>query len=340
MSQFSSSTIGRYAGFWLIFTAAIELGLAAVFLFIGLSVPIVDFAMFLTAAILGITGVVLLLIGLRVRRSAAANAALLAEGQPGTATVTGLNQTGMYLNENPQVAIDLRVDVPGREPYAVTRKEFVPLILLGRLTSGAPLPVRVDRANPQRLVIDWGNAGLASAAPTMTGMPGSTTIDLRGMGADPQAIAAAISAAITGAAAGSEMAGSAAPAATPAATTGTTSAGTAAAGMPVTLPAGVLNMGTASPLVAEQFAQMRAWLRQTGIPATARIDQAMDMGTAVGSDRLFTIQATLEIAGKGPEKLQPVAALVAADDVEKVREGYRVSVRVAPDNHQLIDFDW
>jgi hypothetical protein len=342
MTQFSSSTFGRYAGFWLIVTAAIELALAVVFIAIGLFVPIVDWGMFLTAAILGATGIVLLVIGLRVRSSAAANAALLQSGMPGTALVTGVSQTGMYLNENPQVAMDLRVDLPGREPYLATRKEFVPLILLGRLTSGVPLPVRVDRANPQRLVIDWSNVGLASAAPAMTGMPGSTTVDLRGMGADPQAIAAAIGAAISGAAAAASPTAaesgpaliSAASAAIPAPSAGTP------AGIPVTLPAGVLNMGTASPLVAEQFAQMRAWLRQTGIPATARIDQAMDMGTSVGSDRLFTVQATLEIAGKGPEKLQPVAALVASDDVEKVREGYRVSVRVAPDNHQLIDFDW
>lgn len=343
MSGFSSATIGRSAGFWLIVTAAIELALAGVFLVIGLTVPIVDVGMFLTGAILGITGLVLLVIGIRVRASAAANERLLSEGLPGTATVAALTQTGMYLNENPQVAIDLMVDVAGRPPYPVTRKEFVPLILLGRLGSGAPLPVRVDRANPQRLVIDWGNAGLASA-PAIVGLPGATTIDLRGMGLDPQAIAGAISAAMAGgtavaasdAASGSTLAGggSAAPA------TAATAGGSAAAGMPVALPAGVLNMGSTAPLAADQFAQMRAWLRQTGIPATARIDQAMDMGSLVGSDRLFTVQATLEIAGRGPEKLQPVAALVAPEDVDKVREGYRVPVRVAPDNHQLIDFDW
>jgi hypothetical protein len=330
MAQFSSSTFGRYAGFWLIVTAAIELGLAAVFLAIGVFVPIVDWGMFLTAAILGITGIVLLVIGLRVRSSAAANAALLQTGLAGTAVVTGLAQTGMYLNENPQVAIDLRIDLPGREPYVATRKEFVPLILLGRLTSGAPLPVRVDRANPQRLVIDWSNVGLGGAAVDRAAAGGGATAGTlaAATGLDAATLARAIAGATVIAIPAADAAATAQPATPP------------VGSVPVTLPAGITNMGTGAPLVAEQFAQLRGWLRQTGVPGSARIDQAMDMGTFVGNDRLFTIQATLELAGKAPEKLPPLAALVAAEDVEKVREGYRVSVRVAPDNHQLIDFDW
>jgi hypothetical protein len=299
MSQFSSSTFGRSAGFWLIVTAAFEVALAGVFVVIGLAVPVADFGMFLTAAILGITGVVLLVIGLRVRSSAAANAALLQTGLAATATVTGVSQTGMYLNENPQLSIDLRVELPGREPYAAKRKEFVPLILLGRLTSGAPLPVRVDRANPQRLVIDWSNVGLALPPPS-----------------------------------GAVLAGEASGG-------GTASAELPAAPSPaVVAPLGATGAGGAAPLTAEQLATMRAWLRQSGAAGTARIDQAMDMGTYVGDDRLFTIQATLEMPGEAPEKLAPVATLVAPTDADKVRVGYRVAVRVAPDNHQLIDFDF
>ena len=46
--------------------------------------------------------------------------------------------------------MDLLVSIPGRAPYQARRKEFVPLILLGRLSSGPPLPVKVDPADPQR----------------------------------------------------------------------------------------------------------------------------------------------------------------------------------------------
>jgi hypothetical protein len=48
--------------------------------------------------------------------------------------------------------------------YEVTRKEVVPLIMLGRLTSGQPLPVKVDSANPQNLVVEWESALTAPAA--------------------------------------------------------------------------------------------------------------------------------------------------------------------------------
>ncbi len=102
----------------------------------------------LTAAILGITGLVLVWFGVRARRSAAEADRIAATGLAGTATVTGLTQTGMSLNDQPQVKIDLLVTVPGRAPYAASRKEFVPLILLGRLGSGAPLPVKVDPTDP------------------------------------------------------------------------------------------------------------------------------------------------------------------------------------------------
>jgi hypothetical protein len=103
-------------------------------------------------------GVVLSAVGLMVARSAAATAQLLATGLAGRATITGLTQTGVYLNHNPQISMDLTVDVPGRAPYPVNHREFVPLMMVGRLSSGAPLSVRVDPANPQRIAIDWSNS--------------------------------------------------------------------------------------------------------------------------------------------------------------------------------------
>jgi len=100
-------------------------------------------------------GVVLSSVGFMLSRSAAATARLLATGLAGQATITGLTQTGAYLNRNPQVAMDLMVEVPGRAPYPVQHREFVQLVMLGRLSNGAPLSVRVDPANPQRVAIDW-----------------------------------------------------------------------------------------------------------------------------------------------------------------------------------------
>jgi hypothetical protein len=86
----------------------------------------------------------------------------------------GLTQTGLFVKENPQVGIDLTVSVPGRTPFPAHVQQIVPLILLGRLVSGAILPVKVDSADPSKVVIEWGGPSAAMPAPTG---PGSETVD-------------------------------------------------------------------------------------------------------------------------------------------------------------------
>lgn len=108
-------------------------------------------------------GAVMSLVGFMAARSARATAQLLSSGLPGRATITGLTQTGVYMNRNPQIAMDLTVDVPGHAPYPAKHREFVPLMVVGRLTTGAPLSVRVDPANPQRLAIDWSSSVFAAS---------------------------------------------------------------------------------------------------------------------------------------------------------------------------------
>jgi hypothetical protein len=161
MSGFTSSTMGGYAGKWLIGTGIFEIVLAGIFLAIGIAQPILMFGFALTAAILGVTGLILVWFGMRMRRSAADVDRITRTGLAGTAQITSLTQTGMSMNDQPQIAMELLVTVPGRVPYQAQRKEFVPLILLGRLGSGVPLPVKVDPADPQRVVIDWQASGTA-----------------------------------------------------------------------------------------------------------------------------------------------------------------------------------
>lgn len=159
MPAFTSSTFNSYMSKWLIGTGILELVLAAIFGVVGATVPILAFGFFLTAAILGVTGLALVWFGLRSRRSAADANRIATTGLTGTASITGLTQTGMSLNDQPQVEMELLVSIPGRAPYQARRKEFVPLILLGRLSSGMPLPVKVDPIDPQSLIIDWNAPG-------------------------------------------------------------------------------------------------------------------------------------------------------------------------------------
>jgi hypothetical protein len=76
-------------------------------------------------------------------------------GTPGTATILDMTQTGMYINEMPQVRFKFRVEGRGMEPYEVNKTMTVPHIALGALTSGLPLQVFIDPKDRNNLFIDW-----------------------------------------------------------------------------------------------------------------------------------------------------------------------------------------
>lgn len=173
MGMFAPITWSGRAYKWLYFTAILELVLAGVFLVIGLSNDLLRGGFLLTAAFLGLTGVGLFLWGRRWARGYKDAQRLRTSGVPGEATIQGMRQTGVYLNEQPQIELNLQVQTQMHGPYQVTVREYVPLMLLGTLSSGRPLPVKVDPADPQKLVIEWEGA-MSGGMPGMgmgAGMP-------------------------------------------------------------------------------------------------------------------------------------------------------------------------
>lgn len=290
MPAFTGSTLGRYTSKWLIGTGLFELALAAVFAVVGLAEPLLGFGFLLTAAILGVTGVVLIWFGLRARRAAADADRITATGLAGTATVTGLTQTGMSLNDQPQVDMELLVSVPGRAPYQAHRKEFVPLILLGRLSSGLPLPVKVDPTDPGRVIIDWSASGTMPASPAAAVGETETLAQVQ--------------------------------------------AALAQSGLPAAAPYATADQG------GYTIDQLRAIVRATGIDGTATIDKLADTGETVGDERLFTMQVTLHVPGQPDRPLQPSAATVPIAVSDRIAIGQTIPVKVAPDNPNLVAFDW
>ena len=168
MSMFAPITWSGRPYKWLYFTAILELTLAAVFLVIGLNNDILRGGFTLTAAVLGLTGIGLFLWGRRWAGGYKDAQRLRTSGVPGQATIQGMRQTGVYLNEQPQIELNLQVQTQMHGPYQVTVREYVPLMLLGTLGSGRPLPVKVDPADPQKLVIEW--EGAMSGGMPMAGM--------------------------------------------------------------------------------------------------------------------------------------------------------------------------
>ena len=78
---------------------------------------------------------------------------LMANGRVGTAVITAVRQTGMFVNENPQVEMDLQVTVEGIPSYATTHRQVIAQIAIPQFQPGSQVPVRVDPENPTSLII-------------------------------------------------------------------------------------------------------------------------------------------------------------------------------------------
>lgn len=140
---------------WVAFITILMFGLA------------VFFALFLSAmeeplenivgmsAIFVVAGLICGAYTLRASRSMSAAKGLLSGGVAGTARVLGLQQTGRYMNEQPHVQMELAVETKEHGSYTTTHAEYVPMVMLGTLTNGRPIGVRVDASDRTKLVIDW-----------------------------------------------------------------------------------------------------------------------------------------------------------------------------------------
>src|SRR3954471_10512702 len=90
-----------------------------------------------------------------INRATGRKLALRQTGLPGTAQVLEMEQTGVYINENPQVKMKLQVQARGIAPYQVEKKATVPLIALGMRGTGRPLTVYVNPQDHEDIFIDW-----------------------------------------------------------------------------------------------------------------------------------------------------------------------------------------
>ncbi|VBB07705.1 Hypothetical protein LUCI_2970 [Lucifera butyrica] len=78
---------------------------------------------------------------------------LAQNGIRGEAEILSLEQTGIYINNLPQIRFQLQVNLPNRDPYQIEHKETVNLISLNSLNIGAKFPVFVDPVNPEKVLL-------------------------------------------------------------------------------------------------------------------------------------------------------------------------------------------
>jgi hypothetical protein len=75
--------------------------------------------------------------------------------RPGSATVVAVTDTGMLVNADPVVMLDLSVTVDEQDAYAVRIRQIVGKLYVARLQPGATLPVVVDAQDPYQVTIQW-----------------------------------------------------------------------------------------------------------------------------------------------------------------------------------------
>src|SRR3954452_7202536 len=323
--SFTGSTYSGYSRFVFFLLGGIFL-VVGLGLIIGLgSIPFAGGAMVTTGAIFVVVAIIVIVAGLLVGRSASRTDQILQTGISGSATITGLTQTGVYLNDLPQIRMNLLVQLPGEVPYAATHQEFVPLMLLGRLSSGAPLSVRVDQMDRSKIVVDWQGTGFG--APQAQPLPIGTPMMA---GAQPMmpAMASAGASASAGimSPAGGQMDESLAQV--------QAAIGGSSTGMQVANP---FSQPGQQNLTVEQ---LRAYLRQNGLEASAHVDQLEDTGQTVGDERVFKMQMTMTIAGQAPSTLPASAAMVPVAVSHKLFQGMTLPVRYAAENHDLLMVEW
>jgi hypothetical protein len=85
----------------------------------------------------------------------AANAALLANGRPGTAFIREASDTGIDVHGDSVVELTLDVTPQGGTPYEVRTATLVPSAARARALPGTTIPVRIDTAQPSSVAIDW-----------------------------------------------------------------------------------------------------------------------------------------------------------------------------------------
>jgi len=78
---------------------------------------------------------------------------LINEGIRGEAEILSREQTGTYINEQPQVKFKLIITTPDSAPYEVEHKEIVNLLDMGSIPEGKKVPVVVHPDNPEDILL-------------------------------------------------------------------------------------------------------------------------------------------------------------------------------------------
>ena len=83
-----------------------------------------------------------------------AQSKILKAGEPATATILEVSDTGMTINENPVVKLKLKVQRKSGSPYEAEAKTLISRLQVGSFQPGQKLNVKVDPEHPENIAVD------------------------------------------------------------------------------------------------------------------------------------------------------------------------------------------
>ena len=78
---------------------------------------------------------------------------LMSRGRPARAVIAGLRDTGLTVNQNPQVRFELDVQLPDGRTYRTTTKAVVSRLITSLYIPGTEVDVMVDPRHPKRVAL-------------------------------------------------------------------------------------------------------------------------------------------------------------------------------------------
>ena len=79
---------------------------------------------------------------------------IMKSGISAQATIQNVWQTGTYVNNSPQVGMQLEVRPPTGVPYVAQVNAIIPLINIPQFQPGAVVPVKIHPTDPSKVALD------------------------------------------------------------------------------------------------------------------------------------------------------------------------------------------
>ena len=90
----------------------------------------------------------------RVMKGMGPNRDILKNGIPARAIIRQVWQTGTFVNMNPQVGLQLKVQPPTGSPYMAQVNIVVPMVNIPQFQPGITLPVKISPTDPSKVELD------------------------------------------------------------------------------------------------------------------------------------------------------------------------------------------